>query len=79
VVLTTEPAEPHKRCYKCGESKPLTEYHRDRRRPDGRQAKCLEGGYPLITAALRSGSGICGAGFASELLTWSGSGYSEVC
>lgn len=37
------------------------------------------GGYPLITAALRSGEGICGGGFAGEFLLWSGGGYSEVC
>lgn len=38
-----------------------------------------DGYYPVITAALRSGAGICGGGFAGELLTWSGNGYSEVC
>jgi hypothetical protein len=38
-----------------------------------------DGYYPAIVAALRSGGGICGGGFASELLTWSGNGYSEVC
>jgi cell wall-associated NlpC family hydrolase len=38
-----------------------------------------DGWYPAIVAALRSGSGICGGGFASELSTWSGGGYTEVC
>jgi len=48
---------------------------------EGAQATALtlEGGYPLIVAALRSGAGICGVGFASELGSWSGDGYSEVC
>lgn len=40
MVLTVEPAGPLKRCYKCGESKPLAEFHRERRRPDGLQSKC---------------------------------------
>jgi hypothetical protein len=42
-------------------------------------AATLLGGYPVIVSALRAGSGICGSGFASELSTWSGGGYSEVC
>lgn len=43
-------------------------------------ALTLDGGnYPLIVAALRSGNGICGGGFASEFATWSGDGYTEVC
>jgi hypothetical protein len=48
---------------------------------EGAQATALtlEGGYPLITAALRSGAGICGHGFASEFARWSGDGYQEVC
>jgi hypothetical protein len=48
---------------------------------EGAQATALtlEGGYPLIVSALRSGSGICGAGFAPELGRWSGDGYQEVC
>lgn len=50
---------------------------------EGAQATALtlEGGnwYPAIVAAFRSGTGICGGGFASELLTWSGNGYPEVC
>jgi hypothetical protein len=48
---------------------------------EGAQATALtlEGGYPLIVAALRSGAGICGGGFASELGRWSGGGYQEVC
>lgn len=37
------------------------------------------GGYPLIGSALRSGTGVCGGGFAGEFLSWSGDGYSEVC
>lgn len=37
------------------------------------------GGYPAITAALRSGSGVCGGGFAAEFSLWSGGGYTEVC
>jgi hypothetical protein len=48
---------------------------------EGAQATALtlEDGYPLIVAALRSGAGICGGGFASELGRWSGDGYTEVC
>jgi hypothetical protein len=43
-------------------------------------ALTLDGGnYPMIVAAFRSGSGICGGGFASEFGTWSGGGYEEVC
>jgi hypothetical protein len=42
-------------------------------------ALTLEDGYPLIVSALRSGAGICGGGFASELGRWSGDGYQEVC
>ena len=41
-------------------------------------AATISGGYPLITAALRSGTGICGYRFAAELRRWSG-GYEEVC
>jgi hypothetical protein len=29
-----------KRCTKCGEEKPLSEFHRDRTRPDGRYSFC---------------------------------------
>jgi hypothetical protein len=36
-------------------------------------------GYPTILAALRSGKGICGPGFAADLSKWSGGGYSAVC
>ena len=36
-------------------------------------------GYPAIAGALRSGTGICGAGFAAALSEWSGGGYEEVC
>lgn len=32
--------EPTKRCGRCGEHKPLTEFHRDRARADGLQQKC---------------------------------------
>lgn len=39
----------------------------------------LEGGYPLIVAALRSGDGICGKRFANELAAWSGDTYEEIC
>jgi len=51
---------------------------------EGAQATALtlEGGnwYPHIVAALRSGAGLCGnQSITGELLTWSGSGYSEVC
>lgn len=43
-------------------------------------AVTLEEGYPQITAALRSGAGLCGdPNIAGELLTWSGNGYGEVC
>lgn len=38
----------------------------------------LNGRYPLIAAALRSGKGVCGNGFGSEFQTWSGE-YSSVC
>jgi hypothetical protein len=37
------------------------------------------GYYPDIVKALRAGTGICGGGFASELSTWSGGGYTSVC
>lgn len=49
---------------------------------EGAQADALTldgGNYPAIVAALRSGNGICGGGFASEFATWSGDGYTEVC
>lgn len=43
-------------------------------------ALTIEGGYPLITAAFRSGTGMCGnRALAGELLKWSGGGYEEVC
>jgi hypothetical protein len=43
-------------------------------------AVTITGGYPLIVSALRSGGGLCGdSAVAGELLTWSGSGYDEVC
>jgi hypothetical protein len=43
-------------------------------------AATLAGGnYPSILAALRSGSGVCGAGFAAEFGLWSGGGYFGVC
>jgi cell wall-associated NlpC family hydrolase len=42
-------------------------------------AATLEGGYPLITAALRSGDGACGKSFADEFGEWSGYAYQEVC
>lgn len=42
-------------------------------------AKTIEG-YPAILAALKSGQGLCGnSSISSELLTWSGGGYSSVC
>jgi hypothetical protein len=37
------------------------------------------GGYPHITASLRSGAGLCGTSLTGELLTWSGGGYGKVC
>lgn len=47
---------------------------------EGAQATAATlGGYPAITAALRSGSGVCGTGFAAEFSRWSGGGYQEVC
>lgn len=48
---------------------------------EGAQATALtlEGGYPAIVSALRTGAGICGGSFASELGRWSGGGYEEVC
>jgi hypothetical protein len=48
---------------------------------EGAQATALtlKGGYPMIVAALRTGAGICGGGYASELGRWSGGGYEEVC
>lgn len=36
-------------------------------------------GYPAILAALKSGKGVCGGGFGSEFMQWSGNGYSSVC
>ena len=37
-------------------------------------------GYPLITAALRSGAGLCGnPSLAGEFGSWSGDGYGGVC
>jgi hypothetical protein len=40
----------------------------------------LNGHYPNIVAALRSGKGLCGnPSIASELSTWSGGGYTSVC
>jgi hypothetical protein len=36
-------------------------------------------GYPSVLAALRSGKGICGPGFAADLSKWSGGGYTAVC
>jgi hypothetical protein len=40
----------------------------------------LNGHYPNIVAALKSGKGLCGnSSIAQELLTWSGGGYSSVC
>jgi hypothetical protein len=40
----------------------------------------LANDYGNIVAALRSGKGLCGnTGVASELLAWSGGGYSSVC
>ena len=49
---------------------------------EGAQATALTlaGGYPLITAALRSGAGLCGNwSLAGEFGKWSGDGYQEVC
>jgi hypothetical protein len=48
---------------------------------EGAQATALtlKGGYPMIVAALRTGAGICGGGYATELGRWSGGGYEEVC
>ena len=37
------------------------------------------GGYPMITASLRSGAGLCGTSLTGEFLTWSGGGYGKVC
>lgn len=43
-------------------------------------ALTLQGGYPLIVAALKSGGGLCGnPNLDAEFLTWSGDGYSGVC
>lgn len=36
-------------------------------------------GFPMITAALRAGDGVCGGDFAGEFSRWSGGGYDEVC
>ena len=33
-----------KTCTKCGETKPLDDFHRDKRRPDGRRSDCKECG-----------------------------------
>lgn len=42
-------------------------------------ATLANGNYPLIAAALRAGTGLCGYGFAAEFSTWSDGGYEEVC
>jgi hypothetical protein len=43
-------------------------------------ATLLDGRYPLIVAALRSGAGLCGnPSLAGEFLVWSGNGYPGVC
>jgi hypothetical protein len=39
----------------------------------------VNGHYPGIVAALKSGNGLCGGGLASEFSTWSGGGYTSVC
>lgn len=36
----TTDSTPHKVCSRCGEDKPLTEYHRDKHNPDGRTYAC---------------------------------------
>ena len=36
-----------KTCWSCGEEKPITDYYRDRKSPDGRQATCKECQYDL--------------------------------
>lgn len=50
---------------------------------EGAEADALtleNGSYPLIVAALRAGTGLCGnPNLAAEFLTWSGDGYSGVC
>jgi hypothetical protein len=47
---------------------------------EGAQATAATiGGYPGITAALRSGGGLCGGMLAAEFSRWSGGGYQEVC
>lgn len=47
---------------------------------EGAQATALTiEGFPAITAALRTGQGVCGGGFASDFYRWSGGGYTEVC
>lgn len=39
----------------------------------------LQGGYPRIVAALKSGNGLCGQGLGAEFAKWSGGGYTQVC
>jgi hypothetical protein len=50
---------------------------------EGAEADALtleNGSYPLIVAALRAGTGLCGdPNLDAEFLTWSGNGYSGVC
>jgi hypothetical protein len=47
---------------------------------EGAQATAATiGVYPGITAALRSGGGLCGDSLAAEFSRWSGGGYREVC
>jgi len=38
--VTPMPEQAYKRCTKCGETKPLDEFHRDSARPDGRRNDC---------------------------------------
>lgn len=40
--MSAAPVLAEKQCRKCEQVKPLSDFHRDRGRPDGRQSRCKE-------------------------------------
>lgn len=48
-----ESNEPTQRCYKCETKKPLSEFHKDRRKPNGKQSMC-KNCFKLRNAKFRS-------------------------